>query len=64
MFKTLLNVSSQVSTLNTKTMPNINLCVKKHKKGKWFFNLVFKLGKENQSKQLLYMNIVRVFLPC
>ena len=45
-------------------MPNTNLCVKKHKKGKWFFNLVFKLGKENQSKQLLYLNIVRVFLLC
>ena len=45
-------------------MPNINLCVKKHKKEKWFFNLVFKLGKENQSKQLLYVNIVRVFLLC
>jgi hypothetical protein len=30
----LSNVSSQAQTLLTKTMPNTNLCVKKHKKGK------------------------------
>ena len=33
MFKTLLNVNSKASILFTKTMPNSNLCVKKHKKG-------------------------------
>jgi hypothetical protein len=30
----LSNVISQAQTLFTKTMPNTNLCVKKHKKGK------------------------------
>ena len=36
MFKILSNVSSQVFSLNTKTMPNTNLCVKKIKKGSNF----------------------------